>query len=104
LHHESRDYLERELARSTDREKTVVVTHHAPMARSLLCKRAHSPSDAAYASTLDDLVAKPNLWVHGHTHVATDYRIGEGRVVSNPRGYIGQDYVADFNPALVVEV
>jgi len=111
LHHESRDYLERELARSPDpngycemQEKTVVVTHHAPMARSLLCKTAHSPSDAAYASALDELVAKPNLWIHGHTHVAADYRVGAGRVVSNPRGYVGQCPVAEFNPSLVVEV
>lgn len=104
LHNESRDYLARELERSPDRAKTVVVTHHAPMARSLLCKTAHSPGDAAYASALDDLVAKPDLWIHGHTHVAADYRIGAGRVVSNPRGYVGEYLVADFNPALVVDV
>lgn len=29
----------------------------------------------------------PMLWVHGHTHEAFDYRIGNTRVIVNPRAY-----------------
>jgi len=111
LHHESRDHLERELAcsplsegGSKMHEKTVVVTHHAPMAKRLTYGKALNPIDAAYASALDDLIPKSSLWIHGHTHVAADYRVGAGRVVSNPRGYVGHSPVADFDPLLVVEV
>src|SRR3546814_2816589 len=31
---------------------------------------------AAYASRLDALVAKADLWIHGHMHSSLDYRIG----------------------------
>lgn len=111
LHHESRDYLEHELARfprnvgeSDEWDKTIVVTHHAPSALSLTYQKPASKSDAAYASALDALVEEADLWVHGHTHIPADYRIGSGRVVSNPRGYSGSALVTDFNPAFVVEV
>ncbi|OIQ97603.1 calcineurin-like phosphoesterase superfamily domain protein [mine drainage metagenome] len=114
LHHESRDYLERELSRNADPfvvmdtvTKTVVVTHHAPSAKSLLDQQAFAYSDAAYASHLDHLVREADLWIHGHTHVPVDYRIGNhrsGRVVSNPRGYVGHAAVEEFDPSFVVEV
>lgn len=111
FHQESRSILEKELARPPDPEgaleswrKTVVVTHHAPSALSLADQHATAPLDAAYASTLDQLVGQVDLWVHGHTHVPVDYRIGTGRVVSNPRGYAGRGVVPEFNPTFVIEV
>lgn len=112
-HHESRDFLERELSRATTEweltdswRKTVVVTHHAPSARSLLNQKASASGTAAYASHLDALVAKADLWVHGHIHRFVDYDIepGRGRVVSNPRGYAGHELVREFDPGFVVEV
>ena len=84
--------------------KTIVVTHHAPSVLSLEGKKALNPIDAAYCSHLDHLVKRADLWIHGHTHVAADYRVGQGRVVSNPRGYTGIDTVAEFNPAYLIEV
>lgn len=111
LHHESRDYLEQELRRSSDPmefmdtwAKTVVVTHHAPSAKSLLDQQVGARLDAAYASDLEHMVAQADLWIHGHTHFPADYSIGSGRVVSNPRGYVGHGAVADFEPGLVVEM
>lgn len=110
-HHESRDFLEQELRRLPDNldflhswNKTVVVTHHAPSAKSLLYQQVGGRLDAAYASDLEHIVAQADLWIHGHVHVLSDYRIGNGRVVSNPRGYIGSGPVSNFNPSLVVEV
>ena len=106
MHKDSREFLVRELDKpaETSWKRTVVVTHHAPSALSLEQKIAVSPIDAAYASNLDELVNKSELWIHGHTHVAADYRIGNGRVVSNPRGYVGIDPVVGFNPDFVVEI
>jgi predicted phosphodiesterase len=105
MHTESRDFLASTLA-TPFAGKTVVVTHHAPSAKSLACGVAVDPSDAGDASALDDWVSRCDLWLHGHTHLCRDYRIGSGRVISNPRGYrdTGPDAVADFNPRLVVEV
>ena len=63
------------------------------------------PYTPAYASDLDDLVVASGaaLWVHGHTHLARDYRLGATRVVSNPRGYPDQNGDS-FDAGLVLEV
>ncbi|UFZ08661.1 hypothetical protein LQG66_03520 [Bradyrhizobium ontarionense] len=59
---------------------------------------------AAFASDLTELIlaTQPALWVHGHIHTPSDYRIGSTRVICNPHGY-GRENPA-FDPALVVEV
>jgi len=52
-------------------------------------------------------VARADLWLHGHTHAFADHRIGNCRVVCNPRGYArdGREREATgWNPELVVEV
>jgi len=104
MHYASRHFLETELAKRGDWTKTVVVTHHLPSARSLMFGKAVNRLDAAYASNLDSLVARAGLWAHGHSHVCADYQIGDCRVISNPRGYMGDGVVRDFVPALAVEV
>lgn len=111
LHYDSRDFLERELARLPDStgiadswRKTVVVTHHAPSALSLTYQQAVAHLDAAYASNLEHLIGQADLWIHGHTHIPSDYRVGAGRVISNPRGYVGNGLVLDFDPTFVVEI
>jgi hypothetical protein len=47
------------------------------------------------------LVARPALWIHGHTHAASDYR-SPTRVVCNPRGYAREQ--SGFRAALVVTI
>lgn len=86
--------------------RTVVLTHHAPHAKSLLYEQPVSPLDPAYASDLSVLLdsARIDLWVHGHTHVPCDYRQGRARVVSNPRGYAPSALVDGFDPGLLIEI
>lgn len=99
--------LAERLPRSYDDGKpVVVVTHHLPSRRSLDPRYSNSALNPAYASNLDDLVARSGaaLWVHGHTHVSRDYRIGATRVVCNPRGYVGIELNLEFDPNLIVEV
>ena len=87
-HRQSAAWLARELAKPFQ-GKTVVITHHAPSARSVPeCYAAH-PATPAFASPCDGLVAHADLWIHGHMHQACEYAIGKCRVVGNPRGYVG---------------
>lgn len=97
-------FLESEVEESRD-TTLIVVTHHAPSRRSVGPRYGADPLNAAYASNLDDFVARSGaaLWIHGHTHHAVDYRIGDTRVISNPRGY-PEDLVPGFVPELVVEI
>ncbi|WP_237478190.1 metallophosphoesterase [Lichenibacterium dinghuense] len=83
---------------------TVVVTHHAPSARSLQPGWDDDPLAPTLASNLDRMVEASGaaLWIHGHPYAACEYRIGATRVICNPRGS-GEGNPA-FDPALVVEV
>ncbi|MHA6643654.1 metallophosphoesterase [Mesorhizobium sp. A623] len=103
LHSESRLFIESAL--KADRDiPTVVVTHHLPSMKSVAERFRGDALNAAFASDLDDLIEmqQPDLWVHGHTHDSADYRIGDTRVVCNPRGY--DDENPAFKMDLVVEI
>lgn len=112
LHRQSRDWLAAKLDEPFD-GKTVVVTHHAPSMRSIAARYAEDPVSAAFGSNLDDLVAKANLWIHGHTHTAFRYQIGpdpeRGHVVCNPRGYRRETYAGvrgektGWHPRLLID-
>jgi len=88
-HQWQRRALNNELAVPHD-GPTVVVTHHAPSIRSVHPGDRTDVSAAAFASDLEELILRhqPPLWVHGHIHHASDYRIGDTRIVCNPRGYV----------------
>jgi Icc-related predicted phosphoesterase len=105
LHRESRIHIESELAQPFD-GISIVMTHHAPSGRSVPEFRRGDPINAAYASDLEALIegAQPQLWVHGHIHSSSDYRIGSTRVVCNPRGYVPSQLNAGFDPALTIEI
>lgn len=84
---------------------TVVITHHLPSFQSVDPAFKGDPSNAYYASNLEEFILdrKPKLWLHGHTHHPQDYKIGDTRIVCNPRGYKGQEKNG-YNPTLVIEV
>jgi len=87
---------------------TVVITHHAPSARSIHPRFAGSPLNAAFVSDLEHLMGEHRaaLWIHGHTHDSFDYLVGGTRVVCNPRGY-ARDGVNEnrlFDPDFTVAV
>lgn len=82
----------------------VVVTHHLPSHRSVHPSYVGDPLTPAFASDLEDLVARrsPALWIHGHTHRSCGYRTGATRVVCNPHGYGGENPA--YDPGLVIAV
>lgn len=85
-HDEQRNWLTRKLD-TPFAGQTVVISHMPPSERSIPDRYKDSILSAAFASRLDDLVIRADLWVHGHLHDSFDYRIGACRVVCNPRGY-----------------
>jgi len=106
LHAEQKKWLNGKLNESFV-GRTVVVTHMAPSMHSVAPQYSLDPVSAAFASNLDDLVAKADVWVHGHTHTSFDYRLGKCRVVANPLGYMTRGGTAenkDFNPNYVIEI
>jgi Icc-related predicted phosphoesterase len=114
IHRQSRAWLEKKLDDHFD-GKTVVVTHHAPHPLSIHPRYAGNVLNTAFASNLSPLLAKADLWIHGHVHDSFDYEIAGTRVVANPRGYPLNRHAivspkdllwenALFNPALTVEI
>ncbi len=76
----------------------VVITHHAPHIQSIESCYRGSPATDAYYEELFDLIFDSGIhtWVHGHTHSNSDYLINKTRVVANPRGYWGEESLANF--------
>jgi hypothetical protein len=89
-------------------EKFVVVGHHSP---SKLSTKPQYEKDVmlngAYSSDLSEFILdhpQIKMWTHGHTHHEFDYMIGDTRVVCNPRGYIGHEYVANIFKLKYMEI
>lgn len=104
LHARSRKWLD-DRCREQFAGPTVVVTHHAPGARSLRPGFESDVLSAAYASNLEDFVTicGATLWVHGHTHWSVDYWIGGSRILANQRGYLDAANNG-FIPNLIVTI
>lgn len=88
--HESALAQLREVVTAEPHRQTIVITHHAPSLMGLNPRFANSPLNPAYASTLDDEIAafeNVPVWIHGHTHIARTYRIGNTVVRSNALGF-----------------
>ena len=108
LHHMHRAWLAQALAEPFD-GPTVVVTHHGPHRGSLATRFADDWVSTAFINELPDaFFSVPALWVHGHTHTSFDYRVGDCRVMCNPRGYqtarMALPENPRFDPGCVVEV
>nr|WP_205964317.1 metallophosphoesterase [Ramlibacter agri] len=83
---------------------TVVVTHFAPSLRSADPRYGMTPGTAGFCNSMDDLIPRADLWVHGHLHCPHDYRVEGCRVVANPLGYAQKGEQEGFHPALCIEV
>jgi Icc-related predicted phosphoesterase len=105
LHEASKAWLVGELDKEFD-GPTVVVTHHLPESTSIAKRYAGDPLNPAFASRLEDVIEKyrPELWIHGHTHVSCDYELFGTRVVCNPRGYPSESSGDKFAADLVVQI
>jgi predicted phosphodiesterase len=104
LHFESLNWLKKQLELPFE-GRTVVVTHHAPSAKSFNPKYNTDFVSAAFASNLEGLMDRfeIDVWIHGHTHHCVDFVQNNTRILSNQRGY-PDERLAGFNPSLVIEI
>lgn len=109
-HLETRKYISGICDRYPDK-KIVVVTHHAPSAKSLDSRYVDNALNPCYASDMDGfIINNPNiaLWCHGHIHQPKDYMIDNTRILCNPRGYVAWERNGeqndDFDKNLIVEI
>ncbi|WP_041167143.1 metallophosphoesterase [Pseudomonas putida] len=95
-----RKFLLAELAKNFD-GKTIVVTHHCPIAE--VAGNGHEGHlAAAYYNQWHDLIEQADAWFFGHTHHAVDTEVLGCRLVSNPKGYPGER--TGFAPDFVIEI
>jgi predicted phosphodiesterase len=89
----------------TLRAGDIVMTHHLPTRESIHPWYAQSPLNRFFVSDEEALIweREPALWVHGHTHMPMDHRIGPTRVLCNPLGYPNEGNQG-FDPGLTVEL
>jgi len=113
-HEQSFAWLQEQLVTPFDGH-TVVVTHHGVAPASVHPRYRDDPVNAGFVSDLRHIIDLADIWIHGHVHDSFDYRVGEARVIANPRGYARNLNMAGapqdlkwensaFNPALVIEV
>lgn len=93
IHQESKSFIFSQAKKDNPEQKLVVVTHMAPSHKSLVEVQEDTSRDGFYASHLDENIAQSEIdyYFHGHIHQSVDYMIGKTRVMSNPRGYFGEN-------------
>lgn len=90
-HKTSKSYLLKQL--KSIKENVFIISHHSPSWQSISPQYRSSMINGAFCSDLDDLIithSQIKYFVHGHLHNASDYMIGDCRVICNPVGYPGQ--------------
>ncbi len=103
LHQRNLAWLRAQLGRSHGLGN-IIISHHAPSARSIAPQYVGNNLNPAFITALDTMIADNDiaLWVHGHTHTAFDYTIARTRIVCNPRGYLPYETDTGFEAEKIV--
>ncbi|PBK51300.1 serine/threonine protein phosphatase [Pseudomonas syringae pv. actinidiae] len=81
--------------------KTVVVSHHCPIPQVAGDESHEGHLGASYFNNWPTLIDQCDFWIFGHTHHPVDRTLGTCRLISNPRGYPGEQ--TGFDPMKIVE-
>lgn len=68
----------------------IVMSHHCPSFKGTHPRFDGNMCNGYFSANCEDVILdnpEIKMWLHGHTHNATDYMIGDCRVLCNPRGY-----------------
>ncbi len=106
-------WLDKALKTPFEQGPTVAITHFAPSLLSADPRYGLVPGTAGFCNAMDHLLPYADLWIHGHLHAPSDYRVngrredgstGTCRVVANPLGYAVKDEQKTFHPHFCVEI
>lgn len=106
-HNKTKNFIFTNAIKEYPEQKIWVITHHLPTIRSITdnLDRYNKTlyENALYYSNLDSEIKKVQIdyWIHGHHHQSQDYLIGKTRIISNPRGYTGEN--TEYNPWHLLE-
>lgn len=108
LQHEiALEYLDESMTQANEMGlKTVLMTHHAPLALGNPDHYKGGDLAPAYASDLTKQIESwlPDVWVWGHTHHSVSSEHGVTKLYSSARGYVCREPGADTFRPLVFEV
>lgn len=98
LYLSNREFIEKALQEHSP-ERTILLTHHLPMAECIDFKFLRSRINGAFVGDISDLVLKyqPRYSLFGHTHDSVDLQVGNTRVVCSPRGYYPHEQNSRFS-------
>lgn len=108
-HKESLKYFQSVLDENKER-KCVIVGHHSPSYQSMhpMYSNDHLMNGAYHSDLSEFIFDNPQivLWTHGHTHHCFDYKIGNCRIVCNPRGYqtVSSNEETGWDPNIILEI
>ncbi len=100
FHVSSKNFLERTLDEYKDKN-IWVLTHHGPSYQSVHEKYRLNSLNSSYVSDLDNFILNHpqiKVWSHAHVHDTFNYKIGDCRIVCNPRGYFDSHNMKNQNP------
>ena len=81
-------------------EKKVIISHFCPSVKSVHPRYGSGLLNGYFAANMEKFMGWKGYWFFGHTHDSFDYKMGETRVICNPKGY-GNENV-HFDPKLIV--
>ena len=106
-----RDWLARELAEPARGrwDRCLVITHFAPSLRSADPRYGRQPGTASFCNADDEMIARADLWLHGHLHCRHDYLVprpgrAPTRVVCNALGLADKGEHEGHQPLLTLSV
>lgn len=108
MHCTTRDYIIAEADANPDK-KIVVLTHMLPSVSAISAEYKNNYHlNGAFASDLDYIMLEHTnikVWCFGHTHSPIDIRVGETRLLCNPRGYSGYEQrTKEFDPSFGFDI
>ena len=87
-------------------EDIIVVTHFAPSKKAISNKYKNNELNPYFVTDLEKFIEnnkRIKLWIHGHVHNQCSYNVGDCKVVCNPFGYFGENYIdtKDYEEVIV---